>query len=182
MRHRKRTVKLGRTSAHRRAMLAGLVCDLIHEKRVRTTLPKARAARTLAEKMVTLGKRGSLAHRRQAIAALHQADRVKELFEDIAPSFELRQGGYTRILKLGKRISDSAEMVLLEWVEKGEPEKKVTKGKPAKQKTAPKPKEEAVEPDPVVETGEGQEPETADTGEEAQGDATESSDKKPADD
>ena len=100
-------------------MLAGLVCDLIQQKRVKTTLAKAKAARTLAEKMVTLGKRGTLAHRRRAIAALRQADRVKELFDNIAPSFQERNGGYTRIVKLGKRHSDSSEMVILEWVEKG---------------------------------------------------------------
>ncbi len=117
MRHRKRTVKLGRTSAHRNELLANLVCALIDNKRIKTTLPKARAARSLAEKMVTLGKKGTLAHRRQAIATLKQADSVKELFDSIAPTFADRAGGYTRIVKLGRRISDSSEMVLLEWVD-----------------------------------------------------------------
>ena len=117
MRHRKRTVKLGRTSAHRNELLASLVCALIDNKRIKTTLPKARAARSLAEKMVTLGKKGSLANRRQAISTLKQADSVKELFDSIAPSFADRAGGYTRIVKLGRRISDSSEMVLLEWVD-----------------------------------------------------------------
>jgi len=121
MRHRKQTIKLGRTSAHRRAMLAGMVCDLIHSKRITTTLAKAKAARTLAEKMVTLGKGGTLAQRRIAIARLRQPQRVKELFDEIAPSFQERSGGYTRIVKLGKRSSDSAEMVILEWVESGVP-------------------------------------------------------------
>jgi len=117
MRHRKRTVKLGRRSAHRNELLANLVCALIDNKRIKTTLPKARAARGLAEKMVTLGKKGTLAHRRQAIAKLKQVNSVKELFDNVAPAFADRSGGYTRIVKLGRRISDSSEMVLLEWVD-----------------------------------------------------------------
>ena len=117
MRHRKRTVKLGRSSAHRNELLANLVCALIDNKRIKTTLPKAKAARSLAEKMVTLGKKGTLAARRQAISTLKQADSVKELFDSIAPTFAGRAGGYTRIVKLGRRISDSSEMVLLEWVD-----------------------------------------------------------------
>ena len=117
MRHRNRTVTLGRRSAHRNELLANLVCALIDNKRIKTTLPKARAARGLAEKMVTLGKKGTLAHRRQAIAKLKQVDSVKELFDNVAPAFADRTGGYTRIIKLGRRISDSSEMVLLEWVD-----------------------------------------------------------------
>lgn len=117
MRHRKRTVKLGRRSAHRKELLSNLVCALIDNKRIKTTLPKARAARGLAEKMVTLGKKGTLAHRRQAISTLKQTDSVKELFDNVAPAFADRSGGYTRIIKLGRRISDSSEMVLLEWVD-----------------------------------------------------------------
>ena len=117
MRHRKKTIKLGRTSSHRNELLANLVCALIDNKRIKTTLPKARAARSLAEKMVTLGKKGTLAHRRQAISTLKQTDSVKELFDSIAPTFADRAGGYTRIVKLGRRISDSSEMVLLEWVD-----------------------------------------------------------------
>ena len=117
MRHRKKTVKLGRTSAHRNELLANLVCALIDNKRIKTTLPKAKAARSLAEKMITLGKKGTLAARRQAIATLKNEDSVKELFEAVAPSFASRAGGYTRIIKLGRRISDSSEMVLLEWVD-----------------------------------------------------------------
>jgi large subunit ribosomal protein L17 len=117
MRHRKRTVKLGRRSAHRNELLANLVCALIDNKRIKTTLPKARAARGLAEKMVTLGKRNTLATRRHAISTLKQVDSVKELFDNVAPVFAERTGGYTRIIKLGRRISDSSEMVLLEWVD-----------------------------------------------------------------
>jgi len=121
MRHRKRTVKLGRTSAHRNALLGSLVCNLIEQRRITTTVPKARAAKSLAEKMVTLGKKGTLAARRQAIARLHRKERVAILFDTIAPGFEGRAGGYTRMLKLGRRQGDNAEMALLEWVEAGEP-------------------------------------------------------------
>ncbi len=117
MRHRKKTVKLGRTSAHRNELLSNLVCALIDNKRIKTTAPKAKAARSLAEKMVTLGKKGTLAARRQAIATLKQEGSVKELFDSVAPTFADRAGGYTRIIKLGRRISDSSEMVLLEWVD-----------------------------------------------------------------
>ena len=117
MRHRKKTIKLGRTSAHRESMLAGLVCELIQHKRITTTLPKAKATRSLAEKMVTLGKRGDLAARRRAISKIRQPAQVKELFENVAPTFEGRNGGYTRIIKKGKRGSDNAEMAILEWVE-----------------------------------------------------------------
>lgn len=117
MRHRKKTVKLGRTSAHREAMLANMVCDLIKSKRITTTLAKAKAARTLAEKMVTLGKSGTIANRRRALSKLRQDAPVKELFANIAPGFSEREGGYTRIMKLGPRKSDGAEMVILEFVE-----------------------------------------------------------------
>ncbi len=117
MRHRKKTVKLGRTSAHREALMASLVCHLIEERRIVTTLPKARAARTMADKMVTLGKRGTLADRRLAISRLRRKERVATLFAEIAPGFMDRQGGYTRIVKLGNRQGDGAEMAILEWVE-----------------------------------------------------------------
>ena len=119
MRHKKRTIKLGRTSSHRESLLAGMVCDLIQCKRITTTLPKAKAARSLAEKMVTLGKRGDLAARRRAISKLRQPARVNELFNTIARNFDGRNGGYTRIVKRGRRSSDNAEMVILEWVEGG---------------------------------------------------------------
>ena len=117
MRHRKKTIKLGRDSAHRKAMLGNMVCSLINEKRITTTLPKARAARSLAEKMVTLGKRGDLHARRQAISRLRSQDSVYELFSTIAPAMSERQGGYTRIIKKGKRSSDASEMAILEWVD-----------------------------------------------------------------
>jgi large subunit ribosomal protein L17 len=117
MRHLKRTAKLGRTGQHRNAMLANLVCSLIKHKRVTTTLAKAKAARSVAEKMVTLGKRGSLHDRRLAAARLHQEDVVKILFGEIAPAQKDRRGGYTRIIKLGQRQGDAGQVAILEWVD-----------------------------------------------------------------
>jgi large subunit ribosomal protein L17 len=117
MRHQKNTRKLGRTSQHRDAMLANLVASLILHKRVKTTLAKAKAARPLAEKLVTLGKAGTLHARRLAVAKIGQRDVVSMLFKDIAPGFKDRQGGYTRIIKLGPRQSDSAPIAFLEWVD-----------------------------------------------------------------
>lgn len=117
MRHRKNTVKLGRTAAHRKALLASLVCHLIRRQRIQTTLPKAKAARSLAEKMVTLAKRGTVDARRRALAVLRQADAVGLLFTKVAPAFASRTSGYTRVLRLGRRGSDSSERALLEWVD-----------------------------------------------------------------
>jgi large subunit ribosomal protein L17 len=117
MRHQKNTRKLGRTSQHRDALLANLVASLIKHKRVKTTLAKAKAARPLAEKLVTLGKGGTLHHRRLAVAKIGQRDAVTKLFAEIAPGFKDRKGGYTRIVKLGPRQSDSAPVAFLEWVD-----------------------------------------------------------------
>ena len=117
MRHLKRTAKLGRTGPHRNAMLANLVCSLIKHHRVTTTLAKAKAARSVAEKMVTLGKAGTLHDRRLAAARLHQEDAVRILFRDIAPVFKERKGGYTRIVRKNQRQGDAAEIAILEWVE-----------------------------------------------------------------
>lgn len=116
MRHKKKTVKLGRTSSHREALMSSLVSHLILVGRIKTTLPKARAARVMADKMITLGKRGTLACRRLAVSRLRRKDAVKHLFDNVAPTFTDRAGGYTRIMKLGPRLGDNAEMVLLEWV------------------------------------------------------------------
>ena len=117
MRHQKKTLKLGLTAAHRKALLANLVCSLIEHQRIKTTLAKAKAVRPLAEKMVTLGKKGSLHARRTALAVLRQKGAVKKLFEDIAPRSADRNGGYTRIVKLGARKSDSAPVAFIEWVD-----------------------------------------------------------------
>jgi large subunit ribosomal protein L17 len=117
MRHQKKTVKLGLTAAHRKALLANQVCSLIQHQRIKTTLAKAKAVRPLAEKMVTLGKKNSLHARRTALAVLRQKDAVQKLFADIAPRNAERKGGYTRIIKLGERKSDSARVAFIEWVD-----------------------------------------------------------------
>ncbi|QQY09172.1 MAG: 50S ribosomal protein L17 [Candidatus Xiphinematobacter sp.] len=117
MRHRKKTAKLGRTAAHRDALLANQVCDLIQYQRVKTTLAKAKAIRPFAERMLTLGKRASLAARRQAVSCLVQRGAVKKLFEELAPRAMDRSGGYTRIVRLGPRASDASPMAYIEWVD-----------------------------------------------------------------
>src|SRR6267143_3989768 len=117
MRHQKKTVKLGRTAEHRKALLANQVCSLIEHQRIKTTLAKAKAVRPLAEKMVTLGKNGSLHARRTALAVLRQKGAVKKLFEDIAPRSVSRNGGYTRIVQLGTRRSDAAPVAFIVWVD-----------------------------------------------------------------
>src|SRR5947199_6354437 len=117
MRHQKKTIKLGRNAEHRKALLANQVCSLIEHQRIRTTLAKAKAVRPLAEKMVTLGKKGSIHARRTAFAVLRQKDAVKKLFDEIAPRTADRNGGYTRIVNLGQRKSDSAPVAYLEWVD-----------------------------------------------------------------
>ena len=108
--------KLGRESAHRKAMLRNLVTDLLREGRITTTEMRAKEARRMAEKMITLGKRGDLHARRQALAYIFDENVVTKLFDEIAPNYEDRQGGYTRILKLGPRRGDNAEEVYLELV------------------------------------------------------------------
>ncbi|MEJ6570896.1 MAG: 50S ribosomal protein L17 [Akkermansiaceae bacterium] len=117
MRHRKKTVKLQRSASHRRSLLANLACSLIEHGRIRTTLAKAKALRPVAERMVSLAKRGDLHARRQALAFLRQKDNVKKLFAEVGPACEDRQGGYCRITKLGARVSDSAPMAYIEWTD-----------------------------------------------------------------
>lgn len=164
MRHRNKTVKLGRSQAHRDALLANQVCSLIEHRRIKTTLAKAKATRPLAEKMLTLGKKATLHARRTALSVLRQKDAVKKLFNEIAPRSAERKGGYTRIIKLGYRKSDAAPLAFLEWVdapvveEVAEPasEKKskakktaaaeVTGTAQAKPKDARKPKAKSEEP------------------------------------
>ncbi len=117
MRHRSKSVKLKRNAAQRRALLAGLACNLIEHGRIKTTLGKAKALRPVAEKLVTLAKRDDLHSRRLAIAFLQQRDLVKKLFAEVAPAAKDRQGGYCRITKLGARMTDSAQMAIIEWVD-----------------------------------------------------------------
>jgi large subunit ribosomal protein L17 len=142
MRHLKRTAKLGRTGEHRNAMLANLVCSLIKHKRVTTTLAKAKAARSVAEKLVTLGKKGTVHDRRLASARLHQEDAVKILFNEIAPAQKDRPGGYTRIVRMHQRQGDAAQIAILEWVDMPIVTETPTAEKPAEET---KPAEEAAE-------------------------------------
>ena len=117
MRHRRAGKKLGRDAAHRRSLYANLACSLIEHGRVRTTEAKAKAVKPFAEQMITLGKRGDLSARRQAISELRSQDAVHRLFADVAPRFADRPGGYSRIVKIGPRQGDAAEMVYLELVD-----------------------------------------------------------------
>jgi large subunit ribosomal protein L17 len=161
MRHLKRTAKLGRTSTHRNAMLANLVCSLIKHKRVTTTLAKAKAARSVAEKIVTLGKRGTMQSRRLVSARLHahgpavqlskdqrqkwrqNDDVLRILFEDIAPAFKERNGGYTRIVKMEQRPGDAAHKAILEWVDYAAPAPAAEEAAPGTEAKAEEPAKEA---------------------------------------
>ena len=116
MRHRVATFKIGRSSAHRRAMLANMVSSLFTNGQIQTTLVKAKEARRFAEKLITIGKKGDLHRRRLAVSKLRDKSAVKVLFDEIAPAYEGRNGGYTRILKLGVRRGDAAEMCILQLV------------------------------------------------------------------
>ena len=117
MRHLKKGRKLGTDASHRKAMLRSLATALLTNERIKTTEAKAKEARILCEKLITLGKRGDMHARRQAMGELGDKELVRKLFDDIAPRFEGRDGGYTRILKLGPRKGDSAPMVILELVD-----------------------------------------------------------------
>jgi large subunit ribosomal protein L17 len=145
MRHREKGRKLGRTKSHRELMLRNLVTSLFDNESVRTTEAKAKEARRLADRMVTFAKRGDLHARRQVLRHINDQDVVKKLFDSIAPRFEGRNGGYTRIIKLGCRHGDAAPVAILELTEKSKEavakeEKKVTR---AVRKAAGVEKEEA---------------------------------------
>ena len=120
MRHNMHGRKLGRTSAHRKAMFRNQLASLVEAERIKTTLPKAKELRPLAEKLITKGKSGTLHARRQVGRWLPDRTHVRKLFDEIAPRFADRPGGYTRIIKLGPRLGDGAEMALLEFVEQGD--------------------------------------------------------------
>ena len=162
MKHGRKIVKLQRKQDHRDALLMNLTCSLIEHRRIRTTLAKAKALRPYAEKLVTLGKRGTLHARRTALSSLRHKDAVKKLFEEIAVASKDRVGGYTRITKLGQRRTDSAPMAYIEWVDAFVPkaaeapaaeaaaepaadEAAPKKKAPAKKKAAPKKKAAAAE-------------------------------------
>ena len=120
MRHRSKTVKLKRNASQRRALLANLACNLIEHGRIKTTFGKAKALRPVAEKLITLAKRDDLHSRRLAIAFLRQKEAVQKLFAETAPASKDRKGGYCRITKLGARMSDSAPMAIIEWVDQAQ--------------------------------------------------------------
>ena len=117
MRHQRSGKKLGRDSSHRKAMYANLACSLIEHGRIKTTEAKAKAVKPYAEKMITLGRRGDLHARRQALSVLRSQEVVHRLFADVGPRMAERPGGYSRIVKLGHRQGDAADMVYLELVD-----------------------------------------------------------------
>ena len=142
MRHLKSGFKLGRNPAHRRATLRNLVTNLIERERIQTTVRRAKAARPLAERMITLGKRDSLHARRQAAAFLMTTGATRKLFGDLAPRFADRAGGYTRIVRSGWRIGDGAELAILEFIG-SELKKKTKKTKREAAEEVPEEKEAA---------------------------------------
>jgi large subunit ribosomal protein L17 len=117
VRHHRAGKKLGRDSSHRKALYANLACSLIEHGRIKTTEAKAKAVKPFAEQMITLGRRGDLHARRLALAELRSQDVVHKLFSDVGPRFSDRPGGYSRIVKLGPRQGDAAEMAYLELVD-----------------------------------------------------------------
>src|SRR5271169_5980795 len=141
MRHLKSGFKLGKQPAHRRAVLRNLVTNLIEKERIQTTILRAKAARPLAERMITLGKRDSLHSRRQAAAFLTTPGATKKLFADLAPRFSDRAGCYTRIIRAGFRIGDGAQLAILELLG-SKLKKKEKKEKTAAPETAEEIKEE----------------------------------------
>ncbi len=117
MRHQNAGRKLGRTKSHREAMLRNMVTSLLEHERIVTTVPKAKEARRMAEKMITLGKRGDLHARRQALAYVRSKDVVTKLFDDLSEQYADRNGGYTRIIRTGNRAGDAAPMAIIELVD-----------------------------------------------------------------
>ncbi len=164
MRHRVAHRKLGRTSEHRLSLLRNLAVALVTHERIRTTLAKAKELRPFAERLVTLGKKDSLHARRQALSIIPQKDAVAKLFNELSPRFAERPGGYTRILKLGPRVGDGAEMAFIEFVdytfasEKESKEVKATKGK-KKAKEAKAERKEKAKPEAESVAEEEEEPE-----------------------
>ena len=137
MRHAKTHRKFNRRSDHRRSMLANLAAALIKHEQILTTLPKAKDLRPVVEKLVTLGKRGDLHARRQAIAQMRDLAMVKKLFEVIGPRYKGRNGGYTRVLKAGFRYGDSAPVAVIEFVDRDVDAKGLDSGSAAEQTTEP---------------------------------------------
>ncbi len=116
MRHRKSGRKLGRTTSHKKALLSNIAASLLEHKQIKTTTAKAKEARRTVERLITFAKRGTLADRRQVLRVIRDRKIVKTLFDEIAPGYENRNGGYTRVIQLGRRRGDGAELALLELV------------------------------------------------------------------
>ncbi|MBO8131469.1 MAG: 50S ribosomal protein L17 [Candidatus Marinimicrobia bacterium] len=143
MQHQKRVPKLGRKSSHRKALLSNLAIQLVKHGRIQTTHAKAKALRSVIERLITYGKKGTVHHRRLAFRVLRDRKLVKLLFDHIAPQYMNRQGGYTRILKLGFRDNDAAEISLIEFVDYKKPDEKKSKEKIKEKKTKTKEKVES---------------------------------------
>jgi large subunit ribosomal protein L17 len=154
VRHQRAGKKLGRDAAHRKALYSNLAGALIEHGRIKTTVTKAKAVKPLAEQMITLGRRGDLHARRQATAFLRSRDVVHKLFADVAPRFKDRPGGYARIIKLGPRAGDAAEMAYLELVD----DEYVAQQREERQQVVEEPQpvaeEEVSDTDEVSDTGE----------------------------
>lgn len=118
MRHRKQGRKLNRTASHRKAMFANMAASLIEHEQIVTTLPKAKELRSIVDKLITLGKRGDLHARRQAISRIRNVEQVKKLFDTLGPRYQERNGGYTRVLKAGFRYGDNAPLAVIELVDR----------------------------------------------------------------
>jgi large subunit ribosomal protein L17 len=132
VRHQRKGKKLGRDASHRKALYSNLAGALIEHGRIKTTEAKAKAVKPIAEKMITLGRRGDLSARRQALAYLRSQEVVHQLFAEVAPRFADRPGGYSRIVKIGPRFGDAAEMVYLELVDYVPPRAVAPVGAPAR--------------------------------------------------
>ena len=135
MRHNNRGRKFHRTAEHRKAMFMNLAGALIKHEQITTTLPKAKDLRPIVEKLVTLGKKGGLSMRRQAISEMRDLDQVRKLFDVLASRYKDRQGGYTRIIKAGFRYGDNAPMAVIEFVDRDEDAKGLDSG-PVQEKSA----------------------------------------------
>src|SRR3954454_4364581 len=153
MRHAMRHRKLGRTSSHREALFRNQLQSLVEKEKIVTTLPKAKELRPIAEKVITRGKHGTVHDRRWVLRWVLKRDLVKKVFDEIAPRFTARPGGYLRIVKLGPRQGDGAEMAVLELVERSEGEA----AEPVKESQAPKAKAPKTTPKPKKEAKEGAE-------------------------
>jgi len=160
MRHQKRVAKLGRTASHRKALLSNMSASLIQHGKIKTTDAKAKELRRTVERLITLGKKGTIHHRRQAFKVLQKKEMVKILFDHIAPQFTDRNGGYTRITKLGFRDNDTAPVSLIELVDYKMPAGSKKAEKTAKTEKKPETKEKkATKPRAVKQTTVKAEPE-----------------------